>query len=287
MDLFDFDFSKEEDKQDEVNKLNSGYKLIFFDTETTGAKSDDQIIEIGSIVEDSEGNYEQYEELCATSNGKLIHPEAMVTHGIRNEDLKGCKNFQESSFYKDLAKLNNPANYLIAHNLPFDLARLEYYGFNSNLKHIDTLQCAKHLFELGESLGEYEYELPNYKLQTFRYILFSKKDEIYEAKKYDVKLDAHRAIGDVVVLKMFFQKLLKRTNLEGVEALDKLVELSAKPVLVKKFNFGKYKGRLIKDVYIQDPGYIEWLYKDISKQKKSGEKIDKNLYETLKEVIGK
>lgn len=287
--LFDFNYEEPADEKElESNSLNSGYKIIIFDTETTGTSKDAQIIEIGAIVKDSDEEYKLYDELCGVTRGTLIDIGAMVTHGIRNEDIKDLEPFTSSSFYKDLDNLNSSSNYLVAHNLPFDMARLEYYGFNPKAKLIDTLQCSKHLFEVGESLGEYEYILDNYKLQTFRYTLFSKENELKEAKKYGVKLDAHRAIGDVVILEMFFNSLLDRldNNLSQQEKLDSLVELSKKPVLVKKFAFGKYKGKLLKDVLAQDRGYLEWLYKDIKKRAKSGEKIDENMKATLKELIG-
>ncbi len=285
MNLFDF---AQDEYQESCDSLNGGYKLIFFDTETTGASKDDQIIEIGAIVEDSDGNTKQYEELCGTLDNKLIEVDAMVTHGIRNEDIEGLEPFTKSSFYKDLDELNISSNYLIAHNLPFDKARLEYYGFKCKAKLIDTLQCAKHLFEVGEELGEFEYPLPNYKLQTFRYILFTKKDEELESKKFNVSLNAHRAIGDVVVLRMFFNKLLERLDnaLSFEDKLEQLVALSKEPVKVKKFNFGKYKGKLIVEVFEQDRGYLEWLFRDMTKQKNSGDSIDENMYNTLKELVG-
>jgi len=280
MNLFDYNNSEDEQKP----------KLIFFDTETTGNKDDDQIIEIGAIIKNFDHTYEIYNELCATTGNKLIDIEAMEVHGIRNEDLEGKKPFEKSDFYAKINELNSPTNYLIAHNLPFDLGKLEYYGFSAKCKLIDTLQCAKHLFEIGEKLGEYEYALPNYKLQTFRYALFSKADEAEMASKYGADIKAHNAIGDVIILKMFFNELLKRveqehSNFSLEESLEYLSELSKKPVLVKTFAFGKYKGKLIKAVAIKDRGYINWLYNDIKKRKSSGESIDENMFFTLKTIL--
>jgi len=280
MNLFDYNNSKDEQK----------HKLIFFDTETTGSKDDDQIIEIGAIIKDFDDTYEIYNELCATTGKKLIDIEAMAVHGIRNEELEGKKPFEKSDFCAKVNELNSPINYLIAHNLPFDLGKLEYYGFKAECKLIDTLQCAKHLIEIGEKLGKYEYALPNYKLQSFRYALFSKANEVKMASKYGVDIKAHNAIGDVIILKMFFNELLKRVELKNSnfsleESLKYLSELSNKPVLIKTFTFGKYKGKLIKDVAMQDRGYINWLYGDIKKRKNSGESIDENMYNTLKTVL--
>jgi len=275
MDLFDFDFSSDANKS----------KIIFFDTETTGANSDDQIIEIGAIVEDIDSNLvEYYDELCSTLNSKLISIEAMATHGIRNEDIEDKPSFESSKFWQNIKELNTKDNFFVAHNMPFDLARLEYYGFEPKAKLIDTLQCAKHLFEIDEIIRD--YALPNYKLQTFRYILFSKEDEQFEANRFSLNIKAHSALSDVIILKMFFNELLKRVNKSNkLEALNYLVELSTKPVFVKKFAFGKYKGQNIANVAKKDRGYLEWLYRDMKKQKSAGESVDSNMFETLKHYL--
>lgn len=53
--------------------------------------------------------------------------------------------------------------------------------------------------------------VPNHKLQTFRYKLFSKEEEL-EAKKYGVEIKAHDAIGDVLILKLFLKALFLRAK---------------------------------------------------------------------------
>ena len=42
--------------------------------------------------------------------------------------------------------------------------------------------------------------------------------------------------------------------------MAKLLELTVTPVLIKKFVFGKYIGRLFEDVAMVDKKYLEWLY---------------------------
>ena len=284
MDLFDFDFSNDLDKN------STKPKLIFFDTETTGNAKGDQIIEFGAIVE-QDGKFEVINERCGLKDGTLIGIEAMAVHGIRNEELEGLERFENSKSYKFINDNNSANNYLIAHNLPFDLGMLKGYGFEQKYKLIDTLQCSRHLFEVGEVLGEWEYALPNHKLQTFRYILFSKSDEEEAIAKYGGEVKAHNALGDVIILKLFFEKLVGRAkeqqpDLSDSEILDYLVELSTKPVMVKKFSFGKYKGKLLTEVLEIDRGYLEWLYKDMKKKSKSGESVDENMYNTLKEMVG-
>ena len=276
---------------------------IFFDTETTGIEVEDQIIQIGAIITDTKGElYKKsvYNELC--SSKIPIKLQAMSTHGIRQVELEGKDSFDKTEFWHDLNELNSGDNYLIAHNIPFDLGMLEKHNFKNEYQLIDTLKCAMHLYDvkvphvsagLGqedlieeEILDKNNNIVPNYKLQTFRYKLFSKEEESEEAKKYSVEVKAHDAIGDVLVLKMFLKALFFRAKeaygLKNSEVMSKLVELSSKPVKVKMFLFGKYRGITFDDVLQTDRGYLEWLLRE---QDKMGEKCDKNIKYTLMDLL--
>jgi hypothetical protein len=79
----------------------------------------------------------------------------------------------------------------------------------------------------------------------------------------EIEALAHDAKSDVMVLEGVFKRLLE-TMLEKTEgdeekALEKMIDVSKNPFLVKRFNFGKYKDRLVKDVYFSDKKYLEWL----------------------------
>ena len=276
---------------------------IFFDTETTGIGSEDEIIQIGAIITNERGELLEngvFDELCSSLTP--IKLKAMATHGIRDEEIKDKPEFKKSRFWQVLNELNKDENYLIAHNLPFDLGMLKKYGFKSEFKLIDTLKCSMHLFDIKvphqsagfaqEDLIEEEIRnrhnniVPDYQLQTFRYKLFSKEDEQKEMKKYGVEVKAHDAIGDVLILKMFLKELFVRTrrefNLEINEVMDKLVELSNTPVKLNMMTFGKYRGMSFEDILRLDRGYLEWLLKE---QEKSGDKCDINLKFTLVEFL--
>jgi len=242
-------------------------KLIIFDTETTGLEKEDRIIQIGALISDlNTGTTEKpYSELCRPSNNEPIKIEAMATHGIREEEISSAKLFKDTDFFKRLQELNKTENYLSAHNLDFDLRMLEKEGFENKFKLIDTLQCAKHLFDIGEEIND--YKLPNYKLQTFRYMMFSKKHEDEEAKKYGVEIKAHDAIGDVVILKLFLRKLFTRIKQKydiknPIEVMNKMVELTKTPIPPEKVivTFGKHAGKSVKEIYSNsiDKGWLDW-----------------------------
>lgn len=240
---------------------------VLFDTETTGNQEEDRIIQIGAMVIDSKGKVEVYDELCATEIP--IKLEAMEVHNITPEQLEGRGRFQDTRFYHALADVNQERNYLIAHNLPFDLGMLIKEGFTNRMKLIDTLRCSKHLFP----------DSPYHRLQYFRYALGLYKEEGDEANKHGITIKAHEAIGDVLVMKLLLSKLVTAVKEQFPHAhpMEKLEELTRTPVELKTFKFGKYKGEEISDVAHRDMGYIKWMMKSLE--------LDEDLKYTLEKVL--
>lgn len=293
-----FDFPSDDYGDTEVNTSNhtelhnhEDIKQIIFDTETTGLDAEDRIIQVGAIIEGLEDSKDfiTRNELCKPLNDeKILIPikiEAMATHGIRQVQIDNEENtFSETNFFKDLNQLNNQKNYLIAHNLDFDLTMLKKEGFENNLKLVDTYQCAKHLYDIGDDIKG--YKLPNYKLQTFRYILFTQDDENVEANKYGAEIKAHDAMGDVVILKLFLNELKKKIEkVYGIEnpiaIMDKMVELTKTPMPVEKIRFpvGEFRGRKIIEVEKENPGLLTWY---ITKFKQP----DKEVVDAIKKLKG-
>ena len=240
---------------------------VLFDTETTGNRDDDKVIQFGAMIVDQRGKVEAYDELCSTD--VEIKIEAMEVHNITTNIIEGKPKAIETSFYKRLEELNNPENYLIAHNISFDMGMIEKEGFLNAYQLIDTLRCAKHLFP----------DMPYHRLQYLRYALELYKTEKQEAAKYNITIKAHDAIGDVLVMKLFLSKLVTKCReiYPDYNPMEKLVDLTRTPVLIKTFKFGKHKGKEIAEVAKEDAGYLNWM--------KSNMDLDEDLKYTLDKVL--
>ena len=105
-------------------------KYVLFDTETTGASLEDRIIQIGAMVVNSKTDIEIYDELCSCEIDIKI--EAMEVHNIVPSDIEDKVPFIQTNCYRKILELNSISNYLIAHNINFDLTMLEKEGFINN-----------------------------------------------------------------------------------------------------------------------------------------------------------
>ncbi len=226
---------------------------ILFDTETTGNQADDRIIQIGGMILRGASQIDIYSELCLADIP--IKVEAMEVHHITPDIIADKPPLTQTDFYKKITQHNQKENYLIAHNITFDLGMLTKEGFENRYTLIDTVRCAKHLFA----------ELPYHRLQYLRYSLGLYRQEQSEADKLGITIKAHDAIGDVLIMKLLLSKIVERAKerFPGTDIMQKLAELTNTPVLMHYFKFGKYKERLIEEIAREDRGYLLWMRKNL------------------------
>lgn len=213
--------------------------LIFLDTETTGNDLEkDRLCQVA---------YKKGLKI-ETQNFKPPLPisvKAMSVTHITNKIVEKEEKFQGSEFAKKLEAILKK-NILVAHNAKFDIAILEQEGMKID-KFICTLRLARYLDD--------DQEIPEYNLQFLRYY-------------YGIEVDVnpHSAEGDVIVLEKIFQHLFdlaqkKAPQASEEEIIKRMIDISQKPVLIKKFSFGKYVGEKIEEIVKKDRQYLEWLQK--------------------------
>lgn len=216
-------------------------QILFLDTETT-SKDNGRLVQLAFKVlrEDCREFY--------FKPGEPISFEAMAVHHITEADVANLPTLEESGFKDQLQKILNES-IVVAHNAKFDVAVLERDGLKVP-NYIDTLKVARHLLP----------DMPNHQLQYLRYAL---------GLKVDKTAVAHSAAGDVLALEALFNYLFEEYETEAekngtpIEEDDQIyvgmLQLSARPTLLTRINFGKHAGKKIEDIKRDDRQYLEWL----------------------------
>lgn len=242
-----------------MNKTN----LVFLDTETTGAGSDDRLCQVGFKF-----NGVEVESLFKPPIPISI--DAMSVCHITNKMVADSQSFSDSQMKKDLENIFAQENILVAHNAKFDVDMLRREGVEvKNI--IDTYKVAQYLDEKSE--------IPRYNLQYLRYY-------------YEIEIEdaiAHSALGDVRVLEKVFEKYfdqMMRSMNEESRVLQEMIDISNRPIMVKKFNFGKYNNAMVAEVAANDAGYLRWLLNEKIKLRDQGGENDENWIFTLQHYLG-
>jgi DNA polymerase III epsilon subunit-like protein len=235
------------------------YSLLFLDTETTGNEEKDRLCQLCYAYGDTLVN-----ELF---NPPLpISVESQAVHHITPKMVKEKPSFVESSTYTKLdGLLKKDETILVAHNAKFDIGMLEKEGMTIP-HYICTLRVARAL--------DIKNTIPRYNLQYLRYYL-----------EMEINATAHDAMGDVLVLKELFARLLtkikEQEGLDDDQAIEKMIEISSHPSILHLFSFGKYVGKSIEEVAKMDRGYLQWMLD----QKKSSTTDEEDWIYTLEHYL--
>ncbi len=235
-------------------------KIIFLDTETTGVNKTDSLCQLAYKTGD--------EIFCELYKPPIkIPPEASAVTHISNKMVAEKPAFKESPTYKGIkSMLEDMENIMVAHNAKFDIGMIKKEGITP-ANTICTLRVARYL--------DKEHKIPQHKLQFLRYYL-----------EIEIEAQAHDALGDVLVLEKLFERLLeavkKETGGDTDKALEKMIEISAKPSLMYAFSFGKHSGKTVAEVAAKDRNYLEWFLNE----KEKSDPDDEDWIYTLRYHLG-
>ncbi len=232
-------------------KLNLKNPLIFFDLETTGINiNTDRIVEIAYLKVYPNGNEESK---TLRINPKMHIPESSsLVHGIYDKDVADCPTFKE-----------------VAQNIANDFEGTDIAGFNSN--RFDVPLLAEEFLRAGIDI-----DLSSRKFIDVQVIYHKLEQRTLSAayKFYCGKdlVDAHSASADVYatyeVLKAQLDKYPDDLQndmkfLSDYSSFTRNVDFAGRIVLDDKgvpiFNFGKYKGMAVSEIFKKDPGYYSWI----------------------------
>lgn len=244
-------------------------KLLFLDTETTGIGEKDRVLQVAYKIEDRTENH-------LFKPPVSIDKVAMSIHHVTEKMVKGKPVFIDSPTYYDLKELSEDKDVIfVAHNAKFDLGMLAREGITFD-QYICTYKLAFWLEDEG---------MANHQLQYLRYY-------------YDLEVDtgdlaAHDALADIIVLEAVFHQLLGAgMQIHDGDMIEKALDISSKPLLYRKFLFGKHDyrrtGMTIEDIVLKLPhnegrGYLQWLLEQ--KMSEPADQRDENWIYTLNHYL--
>ncbi|MCI6643688.1 MAG: 3'-5' exonuclease [Alloprevotella sp.] len=231
-------------------QLNLSRPLVFFDIEATGLNTaTDRIVELCMVKVFPDG---KDEVRTLRFNPTIpISPEASAVNGITDEDVANCPRFAD-----------------MASDLDNYFANCDLAGYNSNS------------FDIPMLVEEFIRAGVNFDLTTRRFIdvqtVFHKMEPrtLTAAYKYYCQkelVDAHSAEADTVATYEVLKAQLDRYDevqndvdwLADFTRRNNNVDLAGRIVLndenVEVINFGKYRGRPVRDVLRYDQGYYNWI----------------------------
>jgi len=221
---------------------------IYYDTETTGLKSDsDRIIELAAY--DPENN----KSFCSLINPQIPIPkESAAIHNITDDMVKYEPTFKIVG--EKFSKFCSGDVILIAHNNDnFDKLFVEEEYKRNNLslpswKYLDTLKWAR----------KYRNDLPKHSLQYLR--------EVYGIPPNQ----AHRALDDAIILYKVFSCMIDDLPIGKVFQLLN----QSKKTPFQLMPFGKYQGQPLQNV---PKSYISWLSKNGAFDKRENQDLKDSL----------
>ena len=233
-------------------ELNINRTLVFVDIETTGISiANDRIVEISMLKIYPDGKEEI--KTFRINPTIPIPPKTSEIHGIYDEDVK-----------------NEPVFADLADEIALFLKDFDLAGYNSNK--FDFPLLAEEFLR-----AKVDFDLKNRKFIDVQ-VIFHKMEQrtlIAAYKFYCNKdlTDAHSAKADVCatyeILKSQLNRYSKLENnidfLNEFSSHSKNVDYSGRIIYndedVEVFNFGKHKGKPVKDIFKKEPGYYSWMMK--------------------------
>jgi DNA polymerase-3 subunit epsilon len=246
-------------------ELNLTHPMAFIDLETTGIKvATDRIVEICILRLNPDGTTKI--RTLRINPEMPIPPEVTAIHGITNEDVKDAPKFREVAHeldqfldHCDIAGYNSNhfdipllVEEFLRANLEFDLKGRRFVDVQNifhkmeprNLRAAYKFYCGKELENAHSAEADTVATYEILKAQLDRY-----KDSVIKDRKGNM---VQPVVNDVKALSEFSY---------STRAVDLVGHIVYNDKDTEVFNFGKHKGKAVKDVFRDEPSYYDWIMK--------------------------
>lgn len=256
-------------------EFNLENDLVFFDIESTGLNVlKDRILQI-ALIKYSKGHSVPKELFLMINPGVLISEEAFAIHGISNEMVRNKPTFQQVAKeifdfigHADLAGYNSDRfdvpmlmeefhrvglNFDISKRKLLDIQKIFYKMEPRTLKAAYKLYCDGDLTDAHDAMADAKATVEVFKGQIRRY-------ENVDYVDGDGFITPSPIKNDIAAIAGFIRD-------DSALDVTQRLKLNQKNEVV--FNFGKYSGQTVMQVFKTEPNYYHWIMeKDFSAQVK-------------------
>jgi DNA polymerase III subunit epsilon len=224
--------------------------VVFLDLETTGINvSTDRIVEISLLKVDVKGGEDW---MTTRVNPEMpIPPKSTAIHGISDSDVAGSPTFREIA--KNVASFVEGCDLAGYNAVKFDIPVLAEEFLRANV----------------------DFDFTRRKYVDPQVIFYKKEQRTLEAAymfycKKDLK-NAHSAEADTAATYEVLKAQLDRypdlendmEKLSVFSAFNNNVDFAGRIIMDETgkevFNFGRYKGRSVEEIFTEDPSYYSWM----------------------------
>jgi len=233
-------------------KLSLTKPLAFIDLETTGLDIvNDRIIEIAILKLLPDGNKELF--IQRINPGIPVPPKTTAIHGIKDDDLidkptfdkvgKNIVNFIDNA---DLAGFN-----IMKFDLPLLVEEFLRFHINFSLENRKVIDV-QHIFHKMEKRD----------LATAYKFYCEKTIEKHHSAEYDIRATEEILHVQLEKYKNIGNNVDEINNFLG-KPIEKIVDFASRMIIDDRgdivYNFGKYKGKRVDEIFEKDPSYYSWI----------------------------
>ena len=237
--------------------------LVFFDIESTGLDiTKDKIIEITILKLSISGRKNTF---TFRINPEIPIPsENSKIHGIYDKDVKNSPSFKKvgNKIKKLLYKCDLVGFNILKFDLPILIEEFKNNKISFSINNINIIDVQKlyHLMEKRNLSSAYKF----YCNKTLKnsHSSFSDTMATYEIFLNQLKKYDNQEVFDLKGNKM--GKISKNLNKINKTLNNNMIDLEGRFIMDNDdpvFNFGKYKGKKIKEILKKNPGYFNWIIK--------------------------
>lgn len=233
-------------------KLNLNRPLCVFDLETTGTQlTKDRIVQIAIVRVNIDGTEQHFNRLV---NPEMIIPDEIVAiHGISNDRVQNEPTIKDLA--QEIADFIGDADLAGYNSNKFDIPMLAEEmlraGFDMNLsnRHFIDVQNIFHKMEQRTLAAAYQF----YCNQT----MDNAHDALYDTQVtwevFKAQMEKYPTLAAEV------SELAEFTRVGDFKLLDFAGRLAIDSKGNSIYNFGKHKGKTIRQVMKEEPGYYGWM----------------------------